>query len=157
MKLYHGGAPGLTPGDHIIPAPNQRAHDGCPICEARATGRTVTVDGQAIDGPTGHGDSVYVTTDRLYAKFYASMAHGDLYTVTADHLEPSDEDPLIPSYRCPSATVSTVVERHIQLTDAERRRLWRRMGGTTAEWRTFAAQMPAVMADVRSALQDPAT
>ena len=145
-RLYHGGIPGLTPGDRIEPAPNTRHREGCPICAARAEGQTLVIDGQAVDGPTGRHDAVYVTSDRLYAKFYASMAAGDLYSVEpVGEVGLSPEDPMIESFTCAAATVDTVVERSVVLTEAELRRLWRRMGGTSRGWRQMAMAMPEVM------------
>lgn len=40
--FYHGGVAGLRPGDLLLPSP-PHASDGCPICVARAEGRTLTV------------------------------------------------------------------------------------------------------------------
>lgn len=71
-RLYHGGIPGLRPGDLIETHP-PAVVDGCPICEARAAGRDYEVPGLGIVDPaTQHPDRVYVTTDREYARHYAS-------------------------------------------------------------------------------------
>ena len=61
---WHGGVPGLKPGDILQPGHNRKLHDGCPYCEARARGEAH----QGIDGPSQQADKIYLTTDRLYAK-----------------------------------------------------------------------------------------
>lgn len=126
VRYFHGGVPGLKPGDLIEPhEPN--VVDGCAICQARATGQTVFVDGEPIDPPTGRPDRVYITTDKEYARHYASkFPRGDLYVVEpAGELEPSTEDPF-PTWCAPAAVVRSVYERAVLLTWGERRRLQRR-------------------------------
>ncbi|WP_225099012.1 hypothetical protein [Streptomyces sp. CoH27] len=83
--------------------------DGCKACEARAKGRSVTVGGEAIAPRTGRPDLVYITSDRDYARFYASRYwYGDLYTVDpVGRLEPSTEDPF-PARCVPLARVVAV-------------------------------------------------
>jgi hypothetical protein len=128
-RLFHGGAPGLKPGDLIVPG-RHRTVGGCEICAARAAGRDFVVPGVGvIDPPTGRPDRVYVTSDRPYAALYASMAVlGDLYTVQlTTGVEESVED-LFPTWCAPYAVVTGVVSRAVRLTDGQRRTLVRRWG-----------------------------
>lgn len=119
LRLWHGGAPGLHPGDLIEPRPDgDDTHlvDGCPICEARRT------TGQIEDhGP--QQDRVYVTTDRGYARLYAaSYPHGALYRVEAvGDLEETTgaEDP---SWAVPAARVLAVYDARVTLTTSETQR-----------------------------------
>lgn len=125
VRYYHGGHPGLWPGDEVLPqGPGRlaRHHEGCAVCDAQAAGQATS-----IDPATARPDRVYVTTDWLYGKFYASRyGAGDLYVVApADDLEPSGED-LLPAATCSSAVVVDVLARAVTLTHAERRHLWNR-------------------------------
>ena len=95
-RLWHGGVPGLRRGDVLTGGQSRRVHEGCPFCEAREAGGAVTIDGVGIDGPSFRPDRAYVTADREYARFHASLwGRGDLYRVEPidpDDLEPSTED-----------------------------------------------------------------
>ena len=128
-RLFHGGVPGLNPGDLLVPSP-PHVVDGCRICAARAAGESYTVPGVGvIDPPTGRPDRVYVTSDREYARWHASKFWlGDLYAVrlTAD-IERSAED-FFPTWCAPSAVVTSVVSRAVRLTGHQRRTLFRRWG-----------------------------
>lgn len=121
-RLYHGGAPGLRPGDLITPRPaNDTDHllDGCPTCEARRTGKQFAHDD--LDP-----DLVYVTTDRDYATIYAAgYPRGALYRVevTGD-LTPSP-DP-VPSWGTREARVAAVLDPLVRLSAHDARRLMRR-------------------------------
>jgi hypothetical protein len=130
IQLWHGGVPGLRPGDLIQPGHARRAHDGCPWCEARAKGG---VGPGGLDPLSGEQDRVYMTTHRLYAKHYASLwGRGDLYRVEpVGDATPSTEDS-VPSFTAPAARVVAVYERAVLLTNTERRRLAR-------EWAAFDA------------------
>lgn len=47
IRYWHGGAPGLKPGNLITPRPaDDTSHlvDGCPTCEARKAGQQLAVD-----------------------------------------------------------------------------------------------------------------
>lgn len=126
MRYFHGGIPGLRPGDLLTPhRPN--ILDGCPVCAARAQGLTATLDGKPIDPPTGRPDRVYITTDREYARFYASRWwYGDLYVVEpVGDIEPSSEDPF-PTWCVLEARVASVYDRAVQLNPGQRKRLLRR-------------------------------
>lgn len=121
--LYHGGVPGLRPGDIIRPGHERRTHDGCPWCQARIVGDAY----MGMDGPSLVPDQVYATTDRLYAKHYASLwGRGDLYRVApVGDLTRSTEDS-VESYTAPALRVVAVLDRAVLLTMTERRRLFRR-------------------------------
>ncbi|MFF3096738.1 hypothetical protein [Streptomyces cyaneofuscatus] len=128
-RLFHGGAPGLQPGDLIVPGP-PHVIDGCDICAARAAGQAYVMPGVGvIDPPTGRPDRVYVTSDRPYALFHASRyVLGDAYTVqlTTD-VDESTED-FFPTWCAPYAVVTGVVSRAVRLTDKQRGTLVRRWG-----------------------------
>jgi hypothetical protein len=133
-RLYHGGMPGLRPGDILAGGHDRRTHDGCPICEARAKGEHVIApDGSSIDAPTGHADQVYATEDREYGRFYASLwGYGDLYSVAliaGEEWEWSTEDPYFPTIRTGRLAITGIVARAVVLTMQQRRRLHTRWGG----------------------------
>lgn len=140
--LWHGGVGGLWRGDVI--RPDMAAHryvEGCPHCEAQRAG--TWAPGEDPGTPAGF---VYATSDREYARFYASRAVlGSLYRVELADPEPSVEDKF-PSWRGTSARIIEVKERGILLSQAERRRLFIRWGGTDAEFDAMAQQ---VMAEAR--------
>lgn len=144
MTWYHGGIAGLRAGDLITPGVDgqRRNHAGCPTCEARNRGESPAVD--AV--PEQHG--VYITSDREYARYYASMAvRGDLYVVElVGETTPSMED-RFPTAVAPAARVVAVYERAVQLTDAQRYRLYARWTEADADaegWGDrFRAMSPA--------------
>ncbi|WP_150112994.1 hypothetical protein [Streptomyces violaceusniger] len=120
-RLFHGGVAGLEAGQLILPH-EPKYLDGCPDCEANRRGEAT-----AISPLTQHQDRVYVCSDALYARHYASKwVLGDLYRVRPVGLvEVSDEDRFA-TWKCEAAEVVAVVERAVRMTDAERRRLFRR-------------------------------
>lgn len=125
-RLYHGGVAGLRVGDTITPQVGQRRHvAGCPTCDARQGNATGT--GTAIDPAPHRPDRVYLTPDRAYARYYASLTgRGDLYVVEPlGDLEPSAEDTL-PTATAPAARIVAVYDRAVRLTDGQRRALLRR-------------------------------
>ncbi|MCW2632076.1 MAG: hypothetical protein JWR88_1038 [Pseudonocardia sp.] len=119
--LWHGGIPGLRPGDLLVGGQQRRAHPGCPTCEARARG-----EAGPLEPATAHRDRVYMTGHRIYARFYASLyGLGDLYRVEPiGQPERSDEDHL-EAWHAPQARVLAVAERAVRLTDKDRRRVLR--------------------------------
>lgn len=127
LRLWHGGIPDLRPGDLIKPGHERRLHEGCVFCEARAAGTAVEFDGHPVDGPTGRPDRVYATTDREYARWYASLyGRGDLYRVDpVGKVEQSTED-LFPTWTASALRVVTVVDRYVLLDGKRRRALLRR-------------------------------
>ncbi len=149
---YHGGRGGLQVGDVLLPAP-PHVEDGCPICAARKVGRRYTVRearawalsmgaageqllkvledapaGASVD-PPAERQQVYVTTSRLYARWYAARSRGDLYRVApVGRMTPSATDHF-PSFTVESARVVEVLGRNVFLLRAERRELsrqWRK-------------------------------
>jgi hypothetical protein len=122
VRYFHGGAPGLKPGDLIEPRPpgeGKHLVDGCPTCEARKAG--APIEGDGLD-PT----LIYVTTDREYARIYAGgYPLGALYVVEPiGELTPSP-DP-VPSWGCEAAIVSGVYDACVRLSPAQVRRAVRR-------------------------------
>lgn len=143
-RLWHGGIPGLKPGDLIQPVTDgqRRAHDGCPTCRARNSGQPAT-----HDPAPARPDRVYLTSDRLYARYYASLTgRGDLYVAEpVGGLEPSTEDHF-PTWTAPQARVILVYDRAVTLAMGERRRLLRRWieadhqaAGTLHVWQAMSA------------------
>ena len=127
MRYFNGGIPGLKPGDLITPHP-PNVVDGCAICAAKAAGQQPFVEGLGIVDPlTGRPDRVYITSDREYARFYASKhPRGDLYVVEPEgDVEPSTEDHF-PTWSVPAARVRSVYDRYVLLTPKQRRQLLRR-------------------------------
>jgi hypothetical protein len=148
-RFFHGGVPGMHPGDLLVPSP-PHVFDGCPICRARAAGRVFTVgdyrawltepewrradpaviaeirevldgvpDEAPIDAPSAE-QAVYLTSSELYATWYAARSGGDLYRVKPlGRLTPSHEDHF-DSFTVPRARVLQVVRRAVVLTDHER-------------------------------------
>ncbi|MFE7273007.1 hypothetical protein [Streptomyces sp. NPDC057623] len=126
-RLFHGGIPGMKPGEVITPHP-PNVVDGCAICATKAAGEQPVVEGLGVVDPlTERPDRVYVTTDREYARFYASKYPlGDLYVIEpVGDLEPSTEDHF-PSWTVPAARVVSVYDRAVRLTPHRRRTLLRR-------------------------------
>lgn len=149
-KYYHGGIAGKAVGDLLVPSP-PHVEDGCPICEARAAGRTATVgeyrrwlhgldptraapvlkmladadDDEPMDPPSRKA-AVYVTSDFGYARWYAARSRGDLYLVQPlGAAERSAEDPF-PAWTVGSARIVRVVERSVRLCRRDRREMMRR-------------------------------
>lgn len=124
--LYHGGVPGLKPGDLIEPGHSRDdRHDDCPLCRMR---RDMGADAPTPVG-TRRSDMVYCTTDRLYARLYASLyGRGDVYQVEpVGPLVPStDEGDPEGSWRCRLLRVKRIVDVAVTLSMKERRRLARR-------------------------------
>ena len=123
VRYWHGGIPGLRVGELIEPGHERAIKDGCPICEARKAGTA------AIDAPSAHADRIYITTDRLYAKHYASLyGRGDLYRVEpiGDLLRSTEDS--YETYAVTAARVVSVYDRAVLLTWSERRRLYREWG-----------------------------
>jgi hypothetical protein len=130
LRFFHGGVAGLGVGEIITPGHADERHvDGCAICAAHAAGTSTAID------PLTPPDRVYVTTDRDYARYYASRAVlGWLYVVEPlGELTTSHEDQF-PSWWCSSARVISIYERAVRLSHAQRRRLFVRWGGNEVEY-----------------------
>lgn len=123
LRLWHGGVPGLGVGDLIVPGHQRKPVAGCAFCEARAAqaagGATPALDPLAL-----HGDRVYLSTDREYARHYASLyGYGDLYRVEPlGDVQRSTEDSF-ETYLAASARVLAVYARAVLLTASQRRAL----------------------------------
>lgn len=125
LRLWHGGVPGLRVGDLIEPGHDRAHRDGCAWCESRAV-EAAGGERSGIDPLSIHRDRVYLTTDREYARHYASLfGRGDLYRVDpVGELVRSTED-TIPTWHAPAAIVTAVYDRAVLLTWPQRRRLLR--------------------------------
>lgn len=123
MRLWHGGAPGLRPGDILTGDPARRTNliDGCPVCEARAAG--APLPGDDLD-PT----KVYIASDREYARVYAAgWPRGDLYVVRPiGPMVPTGDADERPSWAVTAAEVVSVYDRCVTATPKQVRR-WLRM------------------------------
>lgn len=129
VRYWHGGMPGLRVGDLIEPGHERATRDDCPICDARRVGASLAAGNAIIDAPSAHRDRIYITTDRLYAKHYASLyGRGDLYRVEpiGDLLRPTEDS--YETYAVTAARVVSVYDRAVLLTWSERRRLYREWG-----------------------------
>jgi hypothetical protein len=126
-RLFHGGAPGLRPGDVIEPRPpgdERHLVDGCPVCEARRVG-------DPSDYDRDHRfDRVYVTPNRFIARcFAAGYPSGALYQVepVGDlETDPEHEE----SFAVRAARVLVVLDRCVDARFFRRGevRRWLRMG-----------------------------
>lgn len=151
-RYFHGGIAGLRPGDviHAMVDGQRRPVEGCPCCAARNQG-----EHPGVDGPPKHPDRVYVTTDREYARYYASVArYGDLYVVEPiGELTPSTEDSF-PTWIVEWARVTAVYDRAVRLTPTQRRALVRRWVEADAARAGHLAQYQAMSSADRRALLD---
>jgi hypothetical protein len=154
-RLFHGGVPGLRPGDLIEPGP-PHVVDGCPICAARAQGLSYTTPGLGvIDPPTGRPDRVYATSDREYARWYASKyPRGDLYVIELlGDVDVSTED-RFPTWCAPAARVRSIYDRYVLLTPAQRRRMSNRWTLADAAADRFARERAAEHAKNAAPVED---
>ena len=124
-RLWHGGVPGLKIGDTLTGGHERKTLDGCPMCEARKKGAALL----GIDPPSAHPNKVYVTHEREYARFHASLyGRGDLYVIEpVGDTMPSTEDS-IPTLLADEARIVGVYSRAVLLTPGQRRRLMRIWG-----------------------------
>lgn len=115
-RYFHGGVPGLNAGDVLTGGHSRQVVDGCPICAGRNAGKPTL-----LDPPTLHPDRLYVTSDREYARHYASTyGRGDLYDVIPlDEVLDSTED-RFPTWSTTRARVRLVVARRVLLTWEQR-------------------------------------
>lgn len=127
IRYWHGGAPGLKPGDLVTPRPADDAShlvDGCPTCEARKAGQQLADD-------DNNPKWIYVTTSREYARIYAAgYPRGGLYQVDpiGEKHDRSGHDSE-PSWGVESARVLVVYDAVVILSPKQFRRLersWRR-------------------------------
>jgi hypothetical protein len=115
-RLFHGGVPGLRPGDRLVPG---YGHGRERIELARA--------GILKDTPPGKQGRVYLTPSRETAAVFAHMyPHGDVYRVDpVGPIEVSLEDG-VADYTAGESVVVAAVDRAVELTTAELRRALRR-------------------------------
>lgn len=119
MAYYHGGFPGLKPGDQLLP-PDQTGTDH------RLSATVAQMGGPAYAQRT---DLVYLTTDRQVARAYAAFyPDGALYQVLP--ASPVDRDPDCNedglSWHCPMGLVVAVVDPVVLFRDRTPER-WIRM------------------------------
>jgi len=124
MRYWHGGPPGLKPGDVITPRDaDDTAHlvDGCPTCEARRAGTPLPDD-------DNDPNLVYVTTNREYARIYAAgYPRGGLYRVEPEGpLTSTGDSDAVESWGCRAARVLTVYDAVVIPRPTDLRR-WQRM------------------------------
>lgn len=120
---WHGGAPGRSRGDLLLPGYAAREHWG----------------GYAAWNVDYVADVVYVTTDRELARAFAATSApgtrgGSLYRVVPRspvRVDPdyATEEPIC--FTCPAALVTQVVEQHVRMTEEEHTRAG--AGSTTWE------------------------
>jgi hypothetical protein len=124
-RLWHGGVPGLKPGDLITPGHERKAHPGCKFCEARAV-EAAGGERPVLDPLSRHQDRVYVTTSREYARHFASLwGRGDLYRVEAVGEVIASSEDTIATWTTSAARVLAVYARAVALTWGQRRALQR--------------------------------
>jgi hypothetical protein len=121
--LYHGGVPGKQIGDLITPGHSRdNRHPGCPICEARAKNE------KTIDPASAHPDRVYVSSSKLYARYYASLyGRGDLYLVCPEGYVARSLEDSVESFVCEYARVLAVIDRGVLLRPSERLKVFIRL------------------------------
>ncbi|MER6976021.1 hypothetical protein [Streptomyces carpinensis] len=110
VRLFHGGVPGLRPGDRVLP----------PI--ATGVEHTLTGTAQALGASPEHarGDRVYVTIGRDVARVYAAVKpDGALYQVEPDGPLEVDPDCEVPgvSFACQAAAVVRVIDPVVLFRD----------------------------------------
>ena len=110
LTLYHGGVPGLVPGQALLPP--------------SVTGARSCAD---YDGEHCRADRVYLTTDAEEAAVYAALAtpggRGDVYEVEPiDELElDSPAVAMTGSYATRAAAVVRVIRRGVPVEEAAAR------------------------------------
>ena len=110
LKLYHGGVPGLVPGQKLLPP---TLTDACSCADH--------------DSEHCRADRVYLTADANEAAVYAALAtpggRGDVYEVEPlDELEPdSPAMPVTGSYATRAATVVRAIRRGVLVEEAAAR------------------------------------
>lgn len=120
-RYWHGGAPGLKPGDLLTPRKGgDHAHlvKGCRVCEARR-------QAQPVEEDDNDPSMVYVTTDRDYARIYAfGYPNGALYRVQPiGELSDREGHDLSTAWGCEAARILAVYDARVQMTEKEVRKL----------------------------------
>lgn len=119
MTYFHGGVPGLQPGDELLPP------------DRTGTDRRLSSYVAALGGPAHaqRTDLVYLTTNRQVARAYAAFyPDGALYQVMPARPVDADPDCSMPdlSYQCPMGIVVAVVDPVVLFRDRTPER-WLRM------------------------------
>lgn len=138
-RYLHGGAPGLAPGDALTPRrPDDHRHlhpEGeCATCDGRRHGRPLADD-------DNDPSLVYITTDRDYARMYASgYPDGAVYVVEPkgeliDRWRNGTGEDCVPSWGVSAARIVRVLDPLVRLTPKEGHRLARRWKITPADVR----------------------
>lgn len=105
----------------------------------------------ALDPLPDQRGRIYLTSDREYARYYASLAHyGDLYQVEpVGELMVSTEDHF-PTWTAQAAIVTRVYAKAVRLTDGQRKALLKRWLVADAEAGGWADELAAMSpADLR--------
>lgn len=122
MRYWHGGAPGLKPGDVLLPPD--------------ATGASSLAEYRAAVGAGGdvlRTDRVFVATDRQVARGYAALKpNGALYEVRPEGVLEPDPDCLLPglSWQCERAVVVSVVDPVVWMSGKPLARWLRMVNGS---------------------------
>jgi len=119
MTYFHGGYPGLKPGDLVLPP------------DRSGTDRRLSATVAELGGPAHaqRTDLVYLTTDRQVARAYAAFyPDGALYNVIAASPVDPDPDCEMPglSWQCPYGIVAAVLDPVVLFRDKTPQR-WLRM------------------------------
>ena len=124
MQYFHGGVPGLKPGDAILP-PDESGTDH-------------TLSQYVTDERAAHGrrrDVIYMTTGRQVARGYAAFyPDGALYEVAPVGPVVADLDCSTPglSWQAAAATVVSVVDPVVLFRSRTPRRWLRMLEGSTS-------------------------
>lgn len=110
MTWYHGGIPGLLPGDHIEPPSTTGARQALSYLPP-------TVE---VPEPVADPDWVYITSDRALATIFAAGVNGSVYAVEPEGAIEPDPDYTgadDSSHRCHRARITAVVRARIARAD----------------------------------------
>ncbi|MCP9205542.1 hypothetical protein [Streptomyces cucumeris] len=122
MSYFHGGIPGLSIGDRLLPP------------DRTGTERRLSSFAADLGGPAHalRTDLVYLTTERQVARAYAAFyPDGALYQVLPESPVDPDPDCAEPglSWQCPAAVVVTVVDPVVLFRDRTPERWIRMLNG----------------------------
>ncbi|MCI0386193.1 hypothetical protein [Streptomyces sp. CNQ085] len=123
MTYFHGGYPGLKPGDWLLPP------------DATGTDHRLSSYAAVLGGPAHatRTDVVYLATDRQVARVYAAFyPDGALYMATPESPVDPDPDCNVPglSWQCPRAVVVAVIDPVVLFRSRTPERWLRMLAGT---------------------------
>lgn len=128
-RLYHGGFPGLKPGDSLLPP--AKTGIGGTLKYLERAGIDPHEHGMEID--RNRDDRVYLTTDRELAKAYANSwtlmpfkgngSHGALYVARPVGLLENDPDLPGISFQCAAAEIISVYDPAVSMPYGKWQRL----------------------------------